>query len=120
MGRALVPRRWFGERLNQGPLGARNALIGIVFVSRLMPFLSFDLISQAAGLTPITFWRLAVATLAGILPASFLLAHFGGEMASGEAQRMTITVLALGGLTLLPVVVRLVLARRRSRTTDTK
>ena len=115
-----VLRKWFGERLNLGLLGSQNGLMGIVFVSRLLPFLSFDLISYAAGLTPITFWRFAAATLAGILPASFLLAHFGSEMGSGEVQRMTLTVLALGGLTVLPVVVRLALARRRSRATDPK
>jgi len=115
-----VFRRWYGERLNMGLLGSQNALMGVVFVSRLLPFLSFDLVSYAAGLTPLTFWRFAAATLAGILPASFLLAHFGSEMASGEAQRMTMTVLALGGLTLLPVVVRLILARRGRLATDTE
>ena len=41
------------------------------------------------------------------MPASFLLAHFGGEMASDESRRIAVTVLALGGLTLLPILVRL-------------
>lgn len=108
-------RRWFSERLDMGLLGSQNALMGIVFVTRLLPFISFDLVSYAAGLTPLTTWRFAVATLAGIVPASFLLAHFGGEMASGESRRIAVTVLALGGLTLLPILVRLVLAWRRSR-----
>lgn len=108
-------RRWFGERLDLGLLGTQNALMGIVFLSRLLPFISFDLVSYAAGLTPLTAWRFAVSTLAGIVPASFLLAHFGGEMASGESRRIAITVVALGGITLLPIVVRLVLVARRRR-----
>jgi uncharacterized membrane protein YdjX (TVP38/TMEM64 family) len=82
-------------------------MMGIVFVSRLLPFLSFDLVSYAAGLTPLKAWRFAAATLAGILPASFLLAHFGGELASGDPGRLAITGAALGGLVLIPILWRL-------------
>ena len=70
-----VLRRWLGERLSLGWLGSQNALMGLVFVSRLLPFVSFDVVSYAAGLTVLSAWRFAVATLAGIVPASFLLAH---------------------------------------------
>jgi len=77
-------------------LGSQNALMGSVFASRLLPFISFDVVSYAAGLTPLAWWRFAVATVAGIAPASFLLAHFGGEMASGEIGRTIFSALALG------------------------
>lgn len=103
-----VLQRWFGDRLSMGLLGSQNALMGVVFASRLMPFVSFDLVSYAAGLTVLSFWRFAIATLAGIIPASFLLAHFGGEMATGETERIMFSVLALGGITLIPVAVKLV------------
>ncbi len=85
--------------------GSQNALMVIVFVSRLIPFISFDLISYAAGLTPLSAWRFALATLAGILPASFLLAHFGAEMATADGQRIMISIVALGALTLIPVAI---------------
>lgn len=111
-------RRWFGERLDFGLLGTQNALMGVVFLSRLLPFISFDLVSYAAGLTPLTAWRFAVSTLAGIIPASFLLAHFGGEMISGEFQRIAVTVVALGGITMLPIIVRFIIAARRHHTTE--
>ena len=91
--------------------------MGIVFVSRLLPFLSFDIVSYAAGLTVLKFWRFAVATLAGIAPTSFLLAHFGTEMQTGETGRIAFAVLALGALTLVPVLVQ-VIRRRRKRPTD--
>jgi len=107
-----VLRRWFGERLNLGLLNSQNALTGIVFLSRLLPFISFDIISYAAGLTPLKPWRFATATLAGIIPVSFLLAHVGGEMASGETERTLYAVLALGILTLLPIAVRYIQRRR--------
>lgn len=99
-----ILHRWFGDRLSAGMLGSQNTLMGLVFVSRLLPFVSFDLVSYAAGLTVLSFWRFAVATLAGIVPASFLLAHFGTEMAGGETAQILTAALALGVITLLPVV----------------
>ena len=106
-------RRWFGDRLSVGLLGSQNALMGIVLISRLLPFISFDIVSYAAGLTVLSFWRFALATLFGIVPASFLLAHFGGEMITGESDRIMISVLALGAITLIPLAVKLVRDRLR-------
>ena len=97
-----VLHRWFGDRLSVGLLGSQNVLMGLVFVSRLLPFISFDVVSYAAGLTILSFWRFAIATLAGIVPASFLLAHFGDEMATGDADRIMLSVLAIGLITLIP------------------
>ncbi|MHB1250234.1 MAG: TVP38/TMEM64 family protein [Polaromonas sp.] len=111
-------RRWFGDRLSVGLLGSQNTLMGIVLVSRLLPFISFDIVSYAAGLTVLSFWRFALATLAGIVPASFLLAHFGSEMITGESGRIMGSALALGGITLIPVVVKILRdwrLRRRSK-----
>ena len=98
-----VLQRWLGGRLPRTRLGSQGALMAIVFISRLLPFISFDIVSYAAGFTALTWWRFALATLAGILPASFLLAHFGGEMATGELDRILYAVLALGVLTAIPL-----------------
>lgn len=106
VGHATV-HRWFGGRLSVGLIGSQNALMVVVFVSRLLPFLSFDIVSYAAGLTVLSFWRFAVATVAGIAPTSFLMAHFGSEMGSGESDRILLSTLALGGLTLIPIAVKL-------------
>ena len=109
---------WLGPRLSTGLLSrfvaSQNLLMTVVFATRLMPFLSFDIVSYAAGLTPLKAWRFAVATLLGILPASFLLAHFGGELASGDLERAALTVLALGMITLLPLAWIALPARYRS------
>ena len=110
---AEIMRRWFGERLSVGLFGSQNALMGIVLISRLLPFVSFDIISYAAGLTILSTWRFAIATLIGIVPASFLLAHFGGEMATGESDRIMLSVLALGAITLIPFIVKFVRDRLR-------
>ena len=97
-------QRLFGDRVDAGLLGSQNALTATVFASRLMPFVSFDMISYAAGLSSLHAWRFAIATLAGIMPASFLLAHVGGEAASGDMGRTTWVVLGLGLVTGLPLL----------------
>ena len=111
-------RAWLGARPSATFLNrfmhSQNGLMAVVFASRLMPFLSFDIVSYAAGLTPLKVWRFALATLLGILPASFLLAHFGDEMVSGELGRAGLAVLALGGITLLPLAWKFVPARYKS------
>lgn len=108
-----VLREWVGERLTKAMLGSQNSLMGVVFISRLLPFISFDMVSYAAGVTPLRFWRFAVATLAGIIPASFLLAHFGAELASGENQRIGITLLLLAAGSLIVMVAEWLANRRQ-------
>lgn len=107
--------RWFGDKLSLGWLGSQNSLMGLVFVSRLLPFISFDLVSYAAGLTVLSFWRFAIATALGIIPASFLLAHFGDEMATGDVRKILISIVALGAVTLVPVLFRLIRRQVRKR-----
>lgn len=116
LGKAVV-HRWFGERLPASMIGSQNALAWIVFASRLLPFVSFDLVSYAAGLTLLSTWRFALATLAGIIPASFLLAHFGHELSGGETDVFLYTALGLGLITAVPVAIRLWRDRARRRTT---
>lgn len=97
--------KWFGTRIDNGLLGSQNALTVLVLSSRLMPFISFDLVSYAAGLSCLRLWRFALATLAGIIPASFLLAHFGGEVASADMGGSIWIVLALGLMTSIPLII---------------
>lgn len=112
LGRDFVQRH-LGTRITTGLAGSQNALMTTVFVSRLLPFISFDLVSYAAGLTVLSFPRFALATLAGILPASFLLAHFGADLSRGAGTGAAAVVILLGVLGLAPALVRLVTWRRR-------
>jgi len=97
-------RQYLGDRVQLGWLGSQNALTWMVLVSRFIPFVSFDLVSYGAGLTPIKPWRFTLATLIGLIPASFLLAHFGGELAAAELNKLMLLILALGLLTLIPII----------------
>ena len=113
LGRPFVERQ-FGQKMDNGFLGSQNALTFLVFGSRLLPFLSFDMISYAAGLSKLHLWRFALATLAGIIPASFLLAHLGSEAMNGDARAATWTAVALGGFTALSLLAAI--WRERSNT----
>lgn len=106
-------RRWFGDRIDEGLLGSQNALTATVLLSRLMPFVSFDMVSYAAGLSCLHLWRFALATLAGIIPASFLLAYFGVAATKGDMAVPTWAVLALGLFTGAPLVWAALRRRRR-------
>ncbi|OMH31764.1 TVP38/TMEM64 family protein [Motiliproteus sp. MSK22-1] len=70
-------RGWLQQRFPHWETMNQNRLLLAIMVSRLIPFISFDLVSYAAGITPIIYWRFLLATAIGILPASFMLAHLG-------------------------------------------
>ena len=77
-----------------------SALMGIVFVSRLIPFISFDAVSYAAGLTNLSFWRFAIATSFGIVPICWILAAMGAGIVT-DGLSWTMVILLGGGLTLV-------------------
>ena len=85
-------------------VGSQNTLMIIVFVTRLAPFISFDVISYAAGLTQLTYSRFIIATLMGVIPISFALAHIGSEVNNGELEKIVIALVLLGFITLVPII----------------
>lgn len=52
-----------------------------VFLARLMPFISFDAVSYAAGLLRLRFWRFLLATGLGQLPATIVYSMAGDFLA---------------------------------------
>lgn len=81
------------------------SLMLIVFGSRLIPFISFDAVSYAAGITCLSFGRFAFATFLGVVPICFALAAMGAGMAAGGTDWTWVVVLG-GAITLLPIVVK--------------
>jgi uncharacterized membrane protein YdjX (TVP38/TMEM64 family) len=51
-----------------------------VLIARLLPFVSFDIISYGAGLTSIGFWRFFIATGIGQLPATLVYSYLGQNL----------------------------------------
>ena len=51
-----------------------------VVIARLLPFVSFDIISYGTGLTSMGFWRFFIATGIGQLPATLVYSYLGQNL----------------------------------------
>ncbi len=51
-----------------------------VFLARLIPVVSFDVISYASGLTAMGFWEFFIATGLGQLPATLVYSYLGESL----------------------------------------
>jgi len=54
-----------------------------VLIARLLPFMPFDIVSYAAGLTPMKFWPFFLATGIGQLPATIVYSWSGSMLTGG-------------------------------------
>ncbi len=87
---------------------SQAGLMIIVFASRLVPFISFDAVSYAAGLTPLAFWRFVIATLAGVIPMAFVITYFSEALISTNSQGMAVLLILITGITLLPLLAKVI------------
>jgi uncharacterized membrane protein YdjX (TVP38/TMEM64 family) len=85
-----------------------------ILIARLLPFISFDFVSYAAGLTSMGFWGFFAATGIGQLPATIVYSYVGG-MLTGGAQLFVTGLLVLFALSVLVVLTRQVYAERQAR-----
>ena len=76
-----------------------------ILISRLLPFVSFDIVSYAAGLTSMSFWPFFWATGLGQLPATIVYSYVGG-MLTGGAQTFVTGLLVLFSLTVIVFMVK--------------
>jgi uncharacterized membrane protein YdjX (TVP38/TMEM64 family) len=65
----------------------------VILFSRLLPFVSFDLISYMAGLSGIRPWAFIFGTAIGMLPATIIYTIFGNEVpVMGERSPILLTI----------------------------
>ena len=83
---------------------SQRALMLAVFVTRLVPFVSFDAVSYLAGLTPLTFWRFLTATVAGTTPICLAFAAAGSTQAGADHPAVML-IIACGITLLMPATV---------------
>ena len=113
---------WISRLLGRGPV---EALVGskslgsadrwfarwgayAVLVARLVPVVSFDVVSYAAGLTRMRFPGFILATVVGMTPATFVYAYLGGR-----APQYVWVLLAAFGLVVAGGLVTAVVRRRK-------
>lgn len=72
-----------------------------IIIARLLPFMPFDIVSYAAGLTSMKFWPFFLATGIGQLPATIIYSYAGKMLGGGAKTFVTglFIVFAVFGLT---------------------
>lgn len=88
-----------------------------VLIARLLPFISFDLVSYAAGLTSMKFSSFFIATGIGQLPATIVYSYVGG-MLTGGAQMLMTGLLILFALSALAVILRNIYKERKLKSCE--
>lgn len=76
-----------------------------ILIARLLPFISFDVVSYAAGLTSMGFWEFFMATGLGQLPATIIYSY-AGDLLVGSAKTFVVGLLILFAVSVLVVLLK--------------
>lgn len=76
-----------------------------IFIARLLPIVSFDLVSYAAGVTSVSFWQFFWATGLGQLPATIVYS-FLGENATSTVKILFFLFTIVIALSVIGMLVR--------------
>lgn len=85
-----------------------------ILIARLLPFISFDIVSYAAGLTSMSFWSFFIATGIGQLPATIVYSYVGG-MLTGGSRKLVMGLMILFALSALVVLMKQVYNERQGK-----
>ena len=83
LGRSVI-ERFLGGHVNFCSTCSDRLLTKVVFITRLLPVISFDVVSYGAGLTRMSLSRFAVATFFGMIPMTFVYNYFGSVAVFGR------------------------------------
>lgn len=78
----------------------------LIFLTRLLPVLSFDLMSYGAGITGLSLPIYATATLLGMIPSTLLLTYMGSAFTIGLSESVALAAIFLFFLVGLPWGIR--------------
>jgi uncharacterized membrane protein YdjX (TVP38/TMEM64 family) len=81
---------------------SEGLLTKIIFFSRLLPLISFDVVSYGAGLTRMSLKSFSLATLLGSLPMTFIYHSFGSVIAVSSTTALILGLLIVAILFALP------------------
>jgi uncharacterized membrane protein YdjX (TVP38/TMEM64 family) len=81
---------------------SEGLLTKIVFFSRLLPLIAFDVVSYGAGLTRMSLKNFALATLLGSLPMTFIYHTFGSALRISSTTTLILGLVIVAALFALP------------------
>ena len=82
-----------------------------VLFARLIPIISFDAVSYAAGLTRMNFFKFLLATTVGMAPATFVYSYLGQR----APQYVELLLVAFGVVITAGVIVALIRRKREGK-----
>jgi uncharacterized membrane protein YdjX (TVP38/TMEM64 family) len=83
LGREII-EPFLGGHINWCKDCSDKLLTKVVFISRLIPVVSFDIVSYGAGLTRMSLKNFCLATFWDMLPLTFVYTYFGSILLSGK------------------------------------
>jgi uncharacterized membrane protein YdjX (TVP38/TMEM64 family) len=101
LGRNFI-EKFLGGHINFCTLCSNRVLTKVVFFSRLLPFVSFDIISYGAGLTKMSLKNFSLATILGMVPLTFMYNYFGSIIRVGRGLAIFLAVVMVIFFFLLP------------------
>jgi uncharacterized membrane protein YdjX (TVP38/TMEM64 family) len=81
---------------------SEGLLAKIIFFSRLLPLISFDVVSYGAGLTRMSLRTFSLATLLGSLPMTFIYHSFGSFLKISSTTALILGLAIVAVLFALP------------------
>ncbi|GHV77811.1 TVP38/TMEM64 family protein [Spirochaetia bacterium] len=84
-----------------------------ILICRLLPFVSFDVVSYAAGLTAMKVAPFLIATGIGQLPATIVYSYVGG-MLTGSIRLVVTALLIIFALSALAVLLKSIFTRKQT------
>lgn len=85
-----------------------------ILICRLLPFVSFDYVSYAAGLTSMSFIPFFAATGIGQLPATIVYSYVGG-MLTGSVRTVVTALLVLFALSIFIVLLKRIYNEKQNK-----
>jgi uncharacterized membrane protein YdjX (TVP38/TMEM64 family) len=85
---------------------SNTVLTKVVFISRLIPVVSFDVVSYGAGLTRMSLRRFALATFFGMIPLTFIYNYFGSVLVINRGYAIAGGLVMVALFLLIPVWAR--------------
>ncbi len=84
-----------------------------ILITRLLPFVSFDVVSYAAGLTSMSFFSFFWATGLGQLPATIVYSYVG-EMLVGDTHKIVMGLFMLFALSVFIMMLKKIWSKKGS------
>ncbi|CZE45946.1 TVP38/TMEM64 family protein [Campylobacter geochelonis] len=114
LGRDVVLKIISKQALDKSDEYFQNYGVHTILICRLLPFVSFDLISYAAGLTSMKFSKFFIATGIGQLPATLVYSYFGKNL-DGSGKVVFIALLAVFALSIVIYISKSIYEKRKAK-----